>query len=39
MAVGVIGAGTMGIGIAHSFITNGIHTTLTSIFLEAGVVA
>jgi 3-hydroxybutyryl-CoA dehydrogenase len=27
-AVGVIGAGTMGIGIAHSFITSGIHTTL-----------
>lgn len=27
-AVGVIGAGTMGIGIAHSFITSGISTTL-----------
>lgn len=27
-AVGVIGAGTMGIGIAHSFMTSGIHTTL-----------
>jgi 3-hydroxybutyryl-CoA dehydrogenase len=28
MAVGVIGAGTMGIGIAHSFVTSGIPTTL-----------
>jgi 3-hydroxybutyryl-CoA dehydrogenase len=28
MAVGVIGAGTMGIGIAHSFMTSGIITTL-----------
>jgi 3-hydroxybutyryl-CoA dehydrogenase len=28
MAVGVIGAGTMGIGIAHSFMTSGIRTTL-----------
>jgi len=28
MAVGVIGAGTMGIGIAHSFMTSGIQTTL-----------
>jgi 3-hydroxybutyryl-CoA dehydrogenase len=28
MAVGVIGAGTMGIGIAHSFMTSGISTTL-----------
>ncbi len=28
MAVGVIGAGTMGIGIAHSFMTSGITTVL-----------
>ena len=28
MAVGVIGAGTMGIGIAHSFMTSGIATVL-----------